>query len=61
MSNLKAILDNSKEENREALSLSEIPESIKLADDHEDEKELGAAMDSLEEFNHRYHINPHVK
>jgi ABC-type oligopeptide transport system ATPase subunit len=61
MSKIKEVLDNSKEENREALSLSEIPESVKLVDDHEDEKELDAAVDSLDEFNHRYHINPHVK
>lgn len=61
MSKLREMFDNSKEENREALSLSEIPESVKLADDHEDEKELDAALDSLEAFNHRYHINPHVK
>ena len=61
MSKIREVLDNSKEENREALSLSEIPESVKLVDDHEDEKELDAAVDSLDEFNHRYHINPHVK
>ncbi len=61
MSKIKEVLDNSKEENREALSLSEIPESVKLVDDHEDEKELDAAPDSLEEFNRHYHINPHVK
>ena len=61
MSKIKEVLDNSKEENREALSLSEIPESVKLVDDHEDEKELDAAVDSLDEFNRRYHINPHVK
>ena len=61
MSKIREVLDNSKEENREALSLSEIPESVKLVDDHEDEKELDASVDSLDEFNRRYHINPHVK